>query len=238
MQVADRLNTIWSAIEAAAQRSGRAASEITLVAVSKKKSVDELRAYEQAARTKGIPVVFGENYLQELKGKREALGAGIEIHMIGPLQSNKVKDSVALCDVIESVHSTKILMLIAEAARASSKVQKIFLQVNIGDDPNKSGFAEEEVREAIEMAAINRDAIELLGLMTITPFEEDPEMARRYFAELADLRTDLINEGFAEQFSNGRIRLSMGMSADFTIAIEEGANLVRVGTALFGERSK
>jgi pyridoxal phosphate enzyme (YggS family) len=237
MQVAERLDTVWSAIEAAAQRSGRSPSEITLVAVSKKKSVDELRSYEQAARAKGFPVVFGENYIQELKGKREALGSGIEIHMIGPLQSNKVKDAVSLCDVIESVHNTKILMLIAEAARSRSKIQRIFLQVNIGDDPNKSGFTEEQVREAIEMAAVNRDAIELMGLMTITPFEEDPEMARRYFADLADLRSDLINEQFAVQFSDGRIRLSMGMSADFSIAIEQGADLVRVGTALFGERA-
>jgi pyridoxal phosphate enzyme (YggS family) len=237
MQVAERLDRVWSAIEAAAQKSGRKACDITLVAVSKKKPLNELLDYEQAARAKGIPVVFGENYLQELKGKRDGLGSGIEIHMIGPLQSNKVKEAVRCCDLIESVHTTKILMLIAEAARSVGKVQKILLQVNIGDDPNKSGFGEDRVREAIEMAALNSDALELVGLMTITPFEEDPEMARRYFTELADLRRDLINQGLAEQFSHGRIRLSMGMSADFALAIEEGADFVRIGTALFGDRT-
>ena len=236
MRIAERLDSVWNAIDAAAQRSGRSARDITLVAVSKKKPVSDLTEYEQAARSKGIAVVFGENYLQELKGKRESLGAGVQIHMIGPLQSNKVKDAVRCCDVIELVHTAKILLMIAEAARSLRKLQKVFLHVNIGDDPNKSGFVAAEVRDAIELAAVNSDAIDLLGLMTITPFEEEPEMVRHYFTELADLRRDLINQGLAEQFMGGRIRLSMGMSADFVIAIEEGADVVRVGTALFGAR--
>jgi pyridoxal phosphate enzyme (YggS family) len=156
--------------------------------------------------------------------------------MIGPLQSNKVKDAVRYSDVIESVHSTRIMLLIAEAARAIGKVQYIFLQVNIGSDPNKSGFAEEEVKPAIELAAVHRDALELVGLMTITPYEEDPELTRRHFTALADVRRDLVNSGLARQFSGGRIALSMGMSADYPVAIEEGADFVRIGTALFGER--
>lgn len=236
MSIADRLEEVWVAIREAACRSGRAEGEVRLVAVSKKKPIEDLHEYEKAAQARGIPVIFGENYLQELKHKSGALAPESQVHMIGPLQSNKVKDAVRYSDVIESVHSTRIMLLIAEAARAIGKVQSIFLQVNIGSDPNKSGFAEEEVKPAIELAAVHRDALELVGLMTITPYEEDPELTRRYFAELAGLRRDLVNSGLARQFSGGRIALSMGMSADYPVAIEEGADFVRIGTALFGER--
>ena len=236
MSIADRLEDVWVEIGEAASRSGRAEGEVRLVAVSKKKPIEDLREYEKAAQAKGIPVIFGENYLQELKHKSEAISPESQVHMIGPLQSNKVKDAVRYSDVIESVHSTRILLLIAEAARVIGKVQSIFLQVNIGGDPNKSGFAEGEVKPAIELAAVHRDALELVGLMTITPYEEDPELTRRYFTELADLRRDLVNSGLGRQFSGGRIALSMGMSADYPVAIEEGADFVRIGTALFGER--
>jgi pyridoxal phosphate enzyme (YggS family) len=238
MQIADRLDEVLMAIHQATSRSRRAQGEVRLVAVSKKKPVEALREYEQAARAQGIPVIFGENYLQELKLKKSFLAPGSLVHMIGPLQSNKVTDAVRYSDVIESVHSAKILMLIAKAARAIGKVQPIFLQVNIGDDPNKSGFARVDVQSAVDVAVAHRDALELVGLMTITPYEEDPELTRRYFAALAGLRRDLIAAGSAHCFSGGHIALSMGMSADYPVAIEEGADFVRIGTALFGERQE
>lgn len=236
MSIADRFHHVMRSIEAAAARSGRVPGEITLVAVSKKKSVGEMRAYRDAALERGIPVVFGENYVQELVAKREELGADACIHMMGPLQSNKVRAAVASSDVIESVHSEKVIDLIAKEARARGAKQAIFLQVNIGNDPMKSGFQAEAIASVVEKVARLSDAIELHGLMTITPYYEIAEDARADFVRMAELRASLQSAGLDKHFVDQRIRLSMGMSSDFEVAIEEGADLVRVGTAIFGER--
>jgi hypothetical protein len=228
---------VLSTIRAAAAGVGRNPESITLVAVSKTRSVEEMRAYATFAARQGISVVFGENYLQEIKAKRSELPAGSEVHMIGPLQSNKIRDAVQLCDVIESVHTLKALQLAAKEAARIGKKQRIMLQVNIGRDPHKSGFSPEGVFEALEACATHSQDIQLEGLMTILPYAEDPEASRPHFRAMSDLRRQLLSEEHAKVFHNQSIVLSMGMSDDFRIAIEEGADLVRVGTALFGERA-
>jgi pyridoxal phosphate enzyme (YggS family) len=227
---------VVQAIDRAAAKGGRASREITLVAVSKKQSLESMQEYAEVARAAGIPLIFGENYLQELASKRASFGSSAEFHLIGPLQSNKIRDAVKLADVIESAHSIKTLELIAKEARAIGKRQRVFIQVNIGADPKKSGFSVARLKDAFNIVSQNEDALALEGLMTITPFYDDPQEARKDFHEMNQVREDLVNSGVNCLFTGSKIALSMGMSADFEIAIDEGADLVRVGTALFGDR--
>ena len=234
--VAERLDVVASLLTQAAERAARSPASITLVAVSKKQSVESMRAYAVAAKARGIPVVFGESYVQEFKAKRQELGDVGQFHLIGPLQSNKIKDAVRCADVIESVHSRKVFDGIAKEAAALGKRQSIFLQVNIGKDPNKSGFTAEEIPEMCAVAAHLAQHVRLLGLMTITPYYDVAEEARGDFRAMHELRQRLVESGANAHFEGHTIMLSMGMSSDFEIAIEEGADLVRVGTALFGER--
>ncbi len=236
MELNERFAHVISAIKNAATDSGRSADAVTLVAVSKTKSVEMMNEYAAIARSSGIPVVFGENYLQELQGKKAFLEGAYELHMIGPLQSNKVRAAVELCDVIESVHSVKILQTVVKEARRNGKKQRILLQVNIGRDPSKSGFAPEDVEAAINLCQQSADVLQLEGLMTILPYDTEPEKARPHYRELYALRRRLEESPIKEAFHNSRVLLSMGMSQDFHVAISEGADLIRVGTALFGER--
>lgn len=223
-------------IQMAAQGLGREPKTVTLVAVSKTHPLTVLKEYERVALERGESVVFGENYLQEIKAKRPEISPTSEMHMIGPLQSNKVRDAVALCDVIQSVHSLKVLGLIAKEAAKIGKRQRILLQVNIGEDDAKSGFSEAGLEEALAEVEVFREHLQLEGLMTILPYDEDPEKSRPHFQKMSRLRQNLQRQGHASAFQEGRILLSMGMSNDFVVAIEEGADVVRVGTALFGER--
>ncbi len=236
MSIEARLNEVLHTRRAAASKVGRDGTKIALVAVSKTKPIEALRAYAEAAARASLPVVFGENYLQEIKEKQPLLPDGSELHMIGPLQSNKVRDSVRFCDVIESVHSLKTLELIAKEAARISKRQRILLQVNIGRDEKKSGFTPEEVAEALTMCGKFSKDLQVEGLMTILPYEEDPEASRPHFKAMAEVRASLIAQGHGALFHHQTILLSMGMSDDFAVAIEEGADIVRVGTAIFGER--
>lgn len=236
MSIEARLKEVLHRLHSAASHSGRHPRQITLVAVSKTKTIEAMREYAAAARCVALPLVFGENYLQEIKEKHPQLPAHSELHMIGPLQSNKVRDAVRLCDVIESVHSLKVLALIAKEAARITKRQRVLLQVNIGQDDRKSGFTPDEVGEALEACEVFSNAIRVEGLMTILPYDENPEASRPHFKAMAELRTRLIAEGRATLFDNQRILLSMGMSDDLGVAIEEGADIIRVGTAIFGER--
>lgn len=234
--VAERLEVVATSLAQAAERAGRSPASITLVAVSKKQSLDSMRAYRMAANARGIPVIFGENYIQEFKVKQQELGDLGLFHLIGPLQSNKIKDAVRCADVIESVHSRKVFDLVAKEAEVLGKRQAIFLQVNIGRDPRKSGFSAEEIPEICQAAVERAEHVSLLGLMTITPYYEVAEEARGDFRAMSHLRQQLIASGANRIFEGATIALSMGMSSDFKIAIEEGADVVRIGTALFGER--
>lgn len=211
-------------------------SGITCVAVSKTHGAAEMNEYARAARAEGIPVVFGESYLQEYREKASHLADYDEVHLIGPLQSNKVREAVASFDLIHSVHSEKILGLIAREAARIGKRQRILLQVNIGEDPRKSGFTVADIERILTLVEGEAATLQLEGLMTITPFYDDPQDARGDFRAMANLKSELMQKGWQRVFQGGEIRLSMGMSGDFDIAIEEGADIVRIGTALFGER--
>lgn len=227
MSIAENLHLIRERIATAAARSGRAADEVRLVAVSKTFPAEAVReAYESANQT-----VFGENKVQEGIEKVPALPADLEWHLIGHLQSNKIRKALPLFGWIETVDSFKRAEQIDRVAGELSLRPKILLQVNIGDDDAKSGYAPESVRAELgSLLALSH--LEVRGLMTIPPLEEQAGATRRHFAALRELRDSLARESGA-----GLPDLSMGMSGDFEIAIEEGATLVRVGSSIFGARS-
>jgi pyridoxal phosphate enzyme (YggS family) len=219
-----RLRKIEEAIAAAAHQAGRDPGEIELIAVSKTQPADVVA---QALRA-GV-VRFGENKVQEARGKIEELGRGVW-HLIGHLQSNKAKDAVRLFDSIDSVDRAELAEEINHRAEALGKTQNVLLQVNIARESTKFGCAPDTARElAQKINALPRLALH--GLMAVAPYTPDPEKSRPHFAALRHLRDQL-------QLETGLHLpvLSMGMSGDFTVAIEEGATQVRVGTALFGER--
>jgi pyridoxal phosphate enzyme (YggS family) len=207
-------------IHAAAERVARNASDITLVAVTK--SVQPARI-EQAIAA-GL-TVFGESRVQEARAKIPLLPGRARWHMIGHLQSNKARDAVALFELIHSVDSVKLATELNKWAERAGKTQPILLEVNLSGEASKFGFKPEDVEAALEQ--INKlPRLEVQGLMTIPPFTQDPQQARPFFRQLRQLRDRL-----------GLPHLSMGMSHDFEIAIEEGATILRIGTALFGERN-
>lgn len=219
-----RLERVREAITLAAQKAGRDPSEIELIAVSKTQTA---AAVQEALRA-GI-THLGENKVQEARGKIEEVGRGTW-HLIGHLQSNKAKDAVRLFDSIDSVDRLDLAQEIDHRAEALGKTQNVLLQVNIAGESTKFGCAPEAAPDLAEkMNGLPRLA--LRGLMTIAPFSPDPEKSRPHFAALKTLRDRI------EAETGLRLPvLSMGMSGDFTVAIEEGATDVRVGTALFGER--
>ena len=210
---------VQARIAAACARAGRDASEVTLVAVTKVFPAD----FVTAAIDAGISDV-GENRVQEARDKKPLVRGDARWHLIGHLQSNKAKDAVRLFDVIQTVDSVELAQRIARAAEAAGKRQEILLQVNIGNEEQKSGAERADVPSLVKaLRAI--DALDLRGLMAIPPVGIAEE-TRRYFRELRALRDDA-----------GVEQLSMGMSEDFETAIEEGATIVRVGRAIFGSRT-
>ncbi len=228
--IQNNFQTILSQIHQAAKACGRNPEDITLVAVSKKKSVSLIQSGIDA----GIRHL-GENYIQEAVDKIDTIGPvdGLHWHFIGHLQSNKAKLAVPYFDLIHTVDSFKLAKEIDKQAAKAKKVQDILLQVNISREQSKSGTDQEQVRQlAIDISALENVAVK--GLMCMPPFFDDPEKARPYFRQLARIRKDiqdLSSPGLSME------HLSMGMSNDFEIAIEEGATLVRVGTSIFGSRS-
>jgi pyridoxal phosphate enzyme (YggS family) len=230
----ESLISVHARIAAACTRAHRNPSGVTLVAVSKKQPVERVQAFLDLCVSQNIVPVLGENYIQEFKKKRAILTGAFKAHALGPLQSNKVKDAVALFDCIESVHSFEILEAINTQASRRGKVQEVLLQVNISKDGEKSGFTVDEVRSLVSKELPQAKAIKCCGLMTITKAYENPADARPDFQALGKLREELVAIGGPA--TAAMVELSMGMSADFEVAIEEGATIVRVGTALFGER--
>jgi pyridoxal phosphate enzyme (YggS family) len=221
-----RLARVNDAIAAAAQKAGRDPAEIDLLAVSKTQPAEAIQEAMRAGITH-----FGENKVQEARGKIEALGRGVW-HLIGHLQSNKAKDAVRLFDSIDSVDRADLAEEINHRAEALGKIQNVLLQVNIADESTKFGCAPDAARALAE--AINAlPRLSLRGLMTIAPYSPEPEKSRPCFACLRRLRDQI------ETDTGLRLPvLSMGMSGDFSVAIEEGSTCVRIGTALFGERLK
>ena len=231
--IAERLRQIESRIAAAAIKSGRQAADVTLVAVSKHQSSQVMQAYAEIMRARAQVAIFGESYLQEYNSKRAALLLPHKVHLIGPLQSNKVARAVEIFDLIESVHSLRIAELISLQANKRSKKQAVYLQVNISNDDNKHGFSPKEIYESLGQSIMKLDGLDVQGLMAITRLYDVPEDARADFGALRSLR-DKLQGAFA---LSAPLALSMGMSADYEVAIEEGATHVRIGSALFGERS-
>jgi hypothetical protein len=221
-----RLARTHDAIGSAARKAGRDPAEIELLAVSKTQPAEAIQEAIRAGITH-----FGENKVQEARGKIEALGRGVW-HLIGHLQSNKARDAVRLFDSIDSVDRADLAGEINHRADAFGKIQNVLLQVNIAGESTKFGCAPEAARALAEaMNALPR--LCLRGLMAIAPYSPEPEKSRPCFAGLRKLRDQI------EAESGLRLPvLSMGMSGDFGVAIEEGSTCVRIGTALFGERLK
>lgn len=224
----DNLAQILMTITQTAKKAGRNPEDIKLVAVSKMVSVDLMRQAMEHGQTS-----FGENYLQEAAEKILSFPPRVTWHFIGHLQSNKVKQAVELFDMIETVDRWKIAKALDNHSKILKKKLSILIQINTGREKQKSGVFPEEAETLLHQIAQETD-LHVLGLMTIPPFFLDPENSRPYFRELRELakRFATLNL-FAD---NTHVELSMGMSNDFQVAIEEGATFVRVGTAIFGER--
>jgi pyridoxal phosphate enzyme (YggS family) len=215
VSIRDNLLAVEQRIADACARAGRRRDEVTLVAVSKTKPAEMI----DEAIAAGVAEV-GENRVQEARDKRPVVHGAARWHLIGHLQSNKAKDAVRLFDVIQTIDSVGLADKVARAAAAAGKVQDVLIEVNIGDEPQKSGAAPADV-DALAKGVAALDALRLRGVMAIPP-ADDP---RQWFRELRALRDRL---GLAE--------ISMGMTDDFEAAIEEGATIIRVGRAIFGER--
>ncbi len=223
-EIRERLEAVRRRIRVAAERSGRPASAVTLVAVSKTMPVEAIRMAIAAGAT-----VLGENRVQEACDKIAALAGAAEWHLIGHLQTNKAKVAVGLFDRIHSLDSVRLARELDRHAGEAGRRVRCLLQVNVGGEAQKNGASEDEVRPLLEAAA-RLPHIRVEGLMAIPPFLSDPEAIRPFFRRLRVLRDELAREGFALP------DLSMGMTHDFEVAVEEGATLVRIGTAIFGPR--
>lgn len=223
--IARNLAEVRRRLAAAARRAGRDPAQVRLVAVSKTVPPQKIREALAAGQ-----LLFGENYLQEARPKIEALGSQVEWHFIGHLQSNKAKGAVALFELIHGVDRLKLARALDSAAASLGVVQKVLLQINLAGEASKSGGAPENAPELLrELGRLPH--LQVLGLMTLPPWFADPEAVRPYFRALRELRDRL-----EASWSRPLPELSMGMSGDFEVAVEEGATLVRVGTAIFGSR--
>jgi pyridoxal phosphate enzyme (YggS family) len=224
-----RLVDVRERIARAAARAGRDPSGVRLIAISKTFGADAVRA----AALEG-QIDFGENKLQEAQQKRQNLAdLPLKWHLVGHLQSNKARKAVAEFDMIHSIDSVSLLERIDEAAAALHRRVELLVQVDLAGEPTKHGAREEELGPIFE-AARRAAAVSLIGLMLLPPAVDDPEAARPWFRRLRALRDKLQGEGVSASML---AELSMGMSHDYEIAVEEGATLVRVGTAIFGRRS-
>ncbi len=222
-----RLEYVRSLIEESCVRSGRDPEEVTLLGASKTVKPEIIRRFFEC----GLKT-FGENRVQELLEKYDRLkGLNIDWHFIGSLQTNKVKYLIDRVSLIHSLDRKSLADEIQKRAQRAGIVQDVLIEVNVGDEESKAGVKPEELRELFEYS-LNLPNLKVLGLMTIPPYLPDPEEVRPFFAKLRKLKNRL-----EEEFGVNLKHLSMGMSHDFTVAIEEGATIVRVGTLLFGERT-
>lgn len=223
--IAENLESVRANISAAASRSGRDASLVDLIAVSKTYPADVIREAVDAGQE-----LFGENRVQEALIKIPNLPCSIRWHLIGHLQSNKVRKALPLFELIHGVDSTDLARDIDRIAAEEGMHPRILLEVNVSGEGSKHGFSPENLeRELDGLLALPRVQVE--GFMTMAPLAQDPESARPYFAALRELRDRL-----AEKAGIPLGTLSMGMSGDYQVAVEEGATLVRVGSAIFGSR--
>ena len=224
----ENLENVEQKIQAACERSGRNRSEVTLIAVSKTKPAEMVQeAYDLGIR------LFGENKVQEIMDKSEVLPADIHWHMIGHLQRNKVKYIVDKVAMIHSVDSLRLAETIEKEAEKKDVVVPILIEVNVAQEESKFGLKPEEVLPFIEQIA-SFPHIQIKGLMTIAPYVENAEENREIFRELKKLSVDIA----AKNINNVTMSvLSMGMTGDYMVAVQEGATMVRVGTGIFGARN-
>ena len=227
MDLVARFEAIRKSIQAACARAGRQPDSVTLVAVSKGHPPETVQAVADLGQ-----VAFGESRVQEARVKIEQCPGHLRWHLVGHLQSNKCRDALALFETIESVDSLALAQQLSKWAEKEAKNARVLLEVNIAGEATKFGFQPDQVLFTLkELNALPR--IEIQGLMTIAPWTPEPEKVRPIFRRLRELKDqcgDLLGAPLAH--------LSMGMSGDFEVAIEEGATIVRVGTALFGARTK
>ena len=222
------LEEVESRIAAACRRAGRNPDDVEIVAVTKTHGAEVVGEAVAA----GLRIV-GENKVQEAAWKKPASASGPEWHLIGHLQGNKVRHALELFDCIHSVDSAALADRIDRIAGETGASPRILLEVNVSGEKSKSGMKPEEVEPTIKHIVESCPRITLEGLMTMAPFSENPEDARPYFRKLREMRDDL-----ESRLGVGLPRLSMGMSGDYEVAVEEGATWVRLGTVLFGERPK
>lgn len=226
--IKDNLEEVESRICAACKRAGRDRSEVTLIAVSKTKPVSDLvQAYDYGCRH------FGENKVQELCDKIEQLPEDIHWHMIGHLQRNKVKYLVGKVDCIHSIDSIRLARQIETESAKKDVITKILIEVNVAEEESKFGISLEEVEDIVKEIS-KYPHIRIEGLMTIAPYTDNPEENRQVFANLHKVYVDIKHKNIDNVNMNV---LSMGMTGDYEVAIEEGSTMVRVGTGIFGMRN-
>ncbi len=227
MSVTENLKEVERRVEEALRRAGRPAGSVTVLAVSKTKPVEMIRELLDAGH-----LDFGENYVQELKEKADALPEA-RFHMIGHLQRNKVKTTVGRAVMIHSVDSVRLAEEISKESVKKGLVSEILLEINGGNEESKFGFDFSEAEEACRQIS-PLPGVHVAGLMCVAPYVEDPEKNRPIFRKMFQLAVDIANKNI----DNISMKvLSMGMTGDFETAVEEGATIVRVGTAVFGERN-
>ena len=224
----ENLNQVERKIEEACKRAGRDRNEVTLIAVSKTKPVEMLQeVYDENVRD------FGENKVQELCDKIEVMPQDIRWHMIGHLQRNKVNYIVGKVELIHSVDSYRLAEEINIQAKKKNIIVPILVEVNIAHEESKFGISEDDAIQLVKEIA-ELENVRIMGLMTIAPYVENPEDNRMYFRKIKELSVDIRNKNIDNVSMSV---LSMGMTGDYEVAIEEGATMVRVGTGIFGERN-
>jgi PLP dependent protein len=225
--IADNLEGVRTQIAQAAAKANRNPGDVELVAISKTHDATKVREAIEAGQN-----LFGESRVQEARVKIPELPSNLRWHFVGHLQKNKIRHALPLFELIHSVDSLALAQDINRIAEEDGLHPRVLLEVNVAGEGSKFGFTPEKLREDLEnLLALPR--LSILGLMTIPPIAEEAEASRKYFVELRELRDRLQTE-----FHVDLAQLSMGMTQDFAVAVEEGATLVRVGTAIFGKRSK
>jgi PLP dependent protein len=227
MDIAENLERVRERVAHAAAKSGRSVDHIELVAITKTHPADKVREAIEAGQT-----LFGESRVQEARAKIPELPSNLRWHFVGHLQKNKIRHALPLFEMIHSVDSLGLAQEVNRIAEEEGMHPRILLEVNVAGEGSKFGFAPDKLREQMEeVLALSR--LSILGLMTIPPLAEEAKVSRKYFVQLRELRDRLQTE-----FRLDLAHLSMGMTQDYPIAVEEGATLVRVGTAIFGERTR
>lgn len=224
--ITENLQTLRNRIDQICSKENRDSKSVKLIAVSKSFGVDEIKQAIQANQ-----IEFGENKAQELVAKFNVLGNQVIWHFIGHLQKNKVKYAVRTADYIHSVDSLSLAEEVQKHAEKLEKIQKVLIEIKTSEEETKSGVTEKDEIKKIVKYCRQASNLNLIGLMTIAPLTEDKNLIRKSFSYLRKLKEELNSEGYSLQ------ELSMGMTSDYEIAIEEGATMLRIGSAIFGERT-